>query len=86
MPTLDRIAKTIVGPNEVHHIGQHKLLELQDLKWGRLKSQEQAHFLRAARFVQALYEAAGPGNGAPVASMPPPLPEEKSLVQTFFPL
>jgi hypothetical protein len=56
MPTLDRIAKTIVGPNEVHSLGIEKLAVLQDLKWGRLKAQEQAHFLRAARFVQALFD------------------------------
>lgn len=57
MPTLDRIAKTIVGPNEAHHVGPAKLLELQDLKWGRLKSQEQSHFLRAARYVLELFES-----------------------------
>lgn len=89
MPTLDRIAKTIVGPNEAHHVGPAKLLELQDLKWGRLKSQEQAHFLRAARFVLELFEneakappaipAPAASNGAPIsggpdhAPTPPPL-------------
>lgn len=57
MPTLNQIAKTIVGPNEAHHIGPAKLLELQDLKWGRLKSQEQSHFLRAARYVLELFES-----------------------------
>lgn len=77
MPTLDRIAKTIVGPNEAHNISPAKLIELQDLKWGRLKSQEQAHMLRAAGFIKALYdaEATHGSNGAPVASRPPPLPK-----------
>jgi hypothetical protein len=81
MPTLD------VGPNEVHHISEHKLHELQDLKWGRLKSQEQAHYLRAAEFVLALFsnEATNSSNKArgarrrplPVtggATSAPPLP------------
>ena len=61
MPTLDRIAKTIIGPNEAHHIGPAKLHELQDLKWGRLKSQEQSHFLRAARFILELFESEADG-------------------------
>lgn len=56
MPTLDRIAKTIVGPNESHNTGLAKLTELQDLKWGRVKAQEQAHFLRSARYVKALFD------------------------------
>lgn len=73
MPTLDRIAKTIVGPNEAHHVGPAKLIELQDLKWGRLKSQEQAHFLRAAKFVQALYDAEAGAQPPPL--QPPPIPQ-----------
>lgn len=61
MPTLDRIAKTISGPNEATHVGREKLVELQDIKWGRLKAQDQAHLLRAAKFIQRLFDQeAGP--------------------------
>jgi hypothetical protein len=61
MPTLNQIAKTIVGPNEVKHIGPDKLRELQDLRWGRLKSQEQAQLLRAAHFVLELFDSTPDG-------------------------
>lgn len=54
-PTLEIIAKTIAGPNEHEHIGIEKLRELQDIRWSRLKSQEQAGYLRAARFVVQLF-------------------------------
>lgn len=68
MPTLDTIAKTVNGPNDSTHIGTKKLAELQDLTWGRLKSQEQGNLLRAARYILALFEAEPEGwvvtNGA----------------------
>ena len=56
MPTLNQIAKTIVGPNDTTRIPVAKLHELQDVKWGRLKAQEQSHFLRAARYILELFE------------------------------
>jgi hypothetical protein len=56
MPTIDKIARTINGPNEDKHIGAAKLAELQDLTWGRLKSQDQGALLRSARFIQKLFE------------------------------
>jgi hypothetical protein len=56
MLTIDRIAKTIAGPNDETHIGPDKLRELQDVRWGQLKSQEQLQFLRAADFIEALFE------------------------------
>lgn len=56
MLTIDAIAKTIAGPNDAEHIGEEKLRELQDVKWGRLKSQEQMQILRASGFVLALLE------------------------------
>lgn len=54
MLTLNKIAKTIAGPNDATHIGEDKLEELQDINWGRLKSQEQAHLLRAASYIREL--------------------------------
>ena len=56
MLTIDRIAKTIAGPNLDVHIGPDKLRELQDVRWGQLKSQEQLHLLRAAAFLHVLFE------------------------------
>jgi hypothetical protein len=70
MPTIARIARTINGPNEVQHLGQKRLEELQDIRWGQLKSQDQLALMRTARFVQALFaqdairEALGPVVGA----------------------
>lgn len=56
MPTIDGIARTINGPNEAKHIGEAKLIELQNVGWGQLKSQEQVKLLRAATYVQKLFE------------------------------
>lgn len=74
--TLDRIAKTINGPNEAEHIGTAKLLELQDVRWGQLKSQEQVRLLRSAHFIMLLLVSrdapAVPPD--PVPSLPPPIP------------
>lgn len=69
MITLDRIAKTINGPNETTHITREKLHQLQDVRWGQLKSQDQAKLLRCARFIQQLYE-----EDAILARQPPPIP------------
>lgn len=60
MPTIDQIAKTINGPNDATHVGTTKLAELQDISWGQCKSQEQAVYLRAARYVQMLFEREDP--------------------------
>lgn len=57
MLTQIKIAKTIAGPNDATHIGEDKLRELQDLTWGRLKSQEQNHILRAASYLLELFNA-----------------------------
>lgn len=54
MLTEIQIAKCIVGPNDATHIGDDKLRELQDIQWGRLKSQEQLHYIRAAGFILEL--------------------------------
>lgn len=77
MPSIDRIARTINGPNEVQHLSAEKIEVLQDVRWGQLKAQDQLALLRTARFVKALYgdpddevqsPAPAPGNGAPVSA------------------
>lgn len=56
MPSIDRIARTINGPNEVQHLSAEKLEELQDIRWGQLKAQDQLALRRTAGFVQLLFE------------------------------
>lgn len=56
MLTEDKIAKTINGPNDATHVGLDKLRELQDLRWGRMKSQDQLHLLRSAHYLLELLE------------------------------
>lgn len=56
MPSIDRIARTINGPNEVGTLSLAKLEELQDIRWGQLKAQEQIALRRTAGFVLALFE------------------------------
>jgi hypothetical protein len=85
LPTINQIAKTINGPNDTTHISQEKIDELQDVKWGRLKSQEQAQLLLAASHVLALFhrnatawaaQQAGAQAAAPSPPPHPPIPAE----------
>ncbi len=63
MLTQAKIARTIAGPNVDTHIGKDKLRELQDVRWGQLKSQEQMQIMRAAQFVLALFDDESADNG-----------------------
>lgn len=76
IPSIERIARTINGPNDATHIGTAKLHELQDVRWGQLKSQEQASLLRSARYVRELMEQAALGGEEAGTDIPPPIPSE----------
>lgn len=55
MLTIDRIAKTINGPN-IQPRGPHLLEELQDVRWSQTHSQDQLRLKRAAEFLSVLIE------------------------------
>lgn len=56
MPTEIEIAKTINDPRSTQYISREKLEELQDISFSRLKSQEQASLILAAKYIKELFE------------------------------